>query len=174
MLPQIRLVIPVFYRSTSKLHFYLLQVFGPKISPIYSFHSLSRHSYHLITTTLWALKAVKLKFRFLNSTQLLKGKRIDRIAASAIIHEKMFYPFDILCIQCTFFYTSFWSLRLMLVSDIVVLILDRDLSGFYVYFAPCLLHFLLGLQQFFSLWRKMRKHQRKNVSNFCITLLAHI
>lgn len=79
----------------------------------------------------------------------------------------MFYPFNILCIQCTFFYTSVWSLRLMLVSDIVVLILDRDLSGFYVYFASCLF-FLLRLQQFFSQWRKMRKHQRKNVSNFCM------
>lgn len=54
----------------------------------------------------------------------------------------MFYPFNILCIQCTFFYTSVWSLRLMLVSDIVVLILDRDLSGFYVYFAPLSTSFL--------------------------------
>lgn len=71
----------------------------------------------------------------------MKRKR-EKIAASAIIHKTVFYPYDILCIQCTFFYTSVWSLRLMLVSDIVVLTLDRDLSGFYAYFACYQLHFL--------------------------------
>lgn len=38
----------------------------------------------------------------------------------------------------------------MLVSDIVVLTLDRDLSGFYAYFACYQLHFLhMGRKAFF-------------------------